>query len=63
MCKQHWERVMELIHEKRFPKHVNLLEVRAYMYACYLESKITIDEWNQFEMGVYNLDPSLLLVS
>ena len=62
MCKEHWERVMELIQERRFPKHVNLLEVRAYMYACYLESKITIDQWNQFEIGVYNLDPSLLLV-
>ena len=54
---------MELIHEKRFPKHVNLLEVRAYMYACYLENKITIEEWDQFEAGVYNLDPTLLLAS
>jgi hypothetical protein len=63
MCKQHWERVMELVRENRFPKNVNLLEVRAYMYACYLERKISIEEWNQFESGVYNLDPTLLLVS
>jgi hypothetical protein len=63
MCKQHWERVMELIRENRFPKNVNLLEVKAYMYACYLERKISIEEWNQFESGVYHLDPTLLLVS
>jgi len=63
MCKQHWERVMDLIRDRRFPKHVNLVEVRAYMYACYLENKITTDEWNQFETGIYNLEPTLLLVS
>ena len=63
MCKQHWKRVMDLIRDRRFPKHVNLVEVRAYMYACYLENKITTDEWNQFETGVYNLEPTLLLVS
>jgi hypothetical protein len=33
------------------------------MYACYLERKISMEEWNQFESGVYNLDPTLLLVS
>lgn len=63
MCREHWQRVMDLIRERRFPKHVNLVEVRAYMYACYLENKITTDEWNQFETGVYNLEPTLLLVS
>lgn len=62
MCKQHWKRVMELIHENRFPKHANLLEVRAYMYACYLESRITIQEWNQFEAGIDSLDCDLLLI-
>jgi hypothetical protein len=63
MCKEHWQRIMDLIREGRFSKHVNLVEVRAYMYACYLENKITTDEWNQFESGVYNLEPALLLVS
>ena len=53
---------MELIHEKQLPKYVNLLEVRAYMYACYLENKITIHEWNQFEAGIDSLDPDLLLI-
>lgn len=62
MCKQHWERVMDLIRDRRFPKHVNLVEVRAYMYACYLENKITTEEWNQFETGIDNLEPTLLLV-
>jgi len=62
MCMEHWERIMELIHEKRFPKNVNLLEVRAYMYACYLESKITMQQWNEFEEGIYNLNPALILV-
>jgi hypothetical protein len=61
MCQEHWERAMKLIQENRFPKHVNLLEVRAYMYACYLENKITTDQWNQFESGIYNLEPTLLL--
>jgi hypothetical protein len=63
MCKLHWERVMELARENRFPENVSLLEVRAYMYACYLEGKISIEKWKQFELGVYNLDPTLLLVS
>ena len=62
MCKQHWERVMELIHERRHPKNVNLLEVRAYMYACYMESTITIHEWNQFEARIDSLDCDLLLI-
>jgi hypothetical protein len=62
MCQQHWERVMQLIHEKQLPKHVNLLEVRAYMYACYLEQKITIHQWNEFEIAVFEREPSLLLV-
>jgi hypothetical protein len=62
MCKQHWERVLELIQEKRFHRHVNLLEVRAYMYACYLESKITMEEWNNFEAAIDSLDPDLLLI-
>ena len=53
---------MDLIRDRRFPKHVNLVEVRAYMYACYLENKITAEEWNQFETGIYNLEPTLLLV-
>jgi len=62
MCRQHWERVMGLIQEKRFHRHVNLLEVRANMYACYLESKITVEEWNTFEAAIDSLDPDLLLI-
>jgi hypothetical protein len=62
MCEQHWERVMALIHENKLPKHVNLLEVRAYMLACYLETRITTQQWNEFEAGIYSAEPELLLV-
>jgi hypothetical protein len=59
MCKQHWERIMELIKEKKLPKTVNLLEVRAYLYACYLERKITERELHQFEVRAHRIDPTL----
>jgi hypothetical protein len=58
MCKQHWERIMRMLSEKRVPSHVNLLEVRAYIYACYLENKIAMLEWNQFETAMSQYNPS-----
>jgi hypothetical protein len=63
MSKQHWEQIMETVNQKRLPPNVNLLEVQFYMYACYLEHKITLEEWNQFVTGLYHFNPSLLLVS
>jgi len=52
MSKQHWERIMKKIQERRLPETVNLQEVRAYMHACLLENKIAEQEWDQFELAV-----------
>jgi hypothetical protein len=62
MCAEHWGRVMDMIHACPLPKHVNLVEVRAYMYACYLERKITVQQWNEFEDRIYCVEPELLLI-
>lgn len=63
MCKQHWERIMGIMSEKHLPETVNLLEVRTYMYACYLEDKLTTEEWDAFEARAVNIDSSLLLAT
>jgi len=62
MCKQHWERIMDMILERRVPEFVNLVEVRAYIYACYLENHISQQEWNQFEAAAMNIDSAILLI-
>jgi hypothetical protein len=59
MSKQHWERILELIHEMQIQGTVSLLEIRNYLYKCYLQRKITERELYQFEVRAHRIDPSL----
>jgi hypothetical protein len=59
MSKQHWERILELIREMKIQGSINLLEIRNYLYKCYLEQKITERELYQFEVRACRIDPTL----
>jgi len=52
MSKRHWERIMNKVQAGRLPETINLQEVRAYMQDCLLESKITEQDWDEFQLAV-----------